>query len=235
MQKSVGIDRLLFPMPLMPPPEAMDGLDQQAADHLLQRHVSRETRDRLTTIVAQLRKWQARINLVSPQSMDQVWNRHILDSLQLMAPVPMARRWIDLGSGGGFPGLVIAAVLAEFSEARITLVESNGKKCAFLRETVRLAALPAEIVHARIEDVVPGLKDLFDVVSARALAPLAVLLEMAEPLLQRGSVGIFPKGQDVDDELRDATKSWNMDYDLIQSQTEPDARIVVVRQASKKD
>jgi 16S rRNA (guanine527-N7)-methyltransferase len=207
--------------------------DHGALDRILQRRVSRETQERLEMIVAQLNKWQPKINLVSQHTVDEVGTRHILDSLQLLALAPAARRWIDLGSGGGFPGLVVAAVLAEFSEARIMLVESNGKKCAFLRETSRLARLPVEVVNARIENVVPELKERFDVVSARALAPLQKLIAMAEPLLGQGAVGIFPKGQDVDDELRDASISWKIGYDLIQSQTEPGAKIVVVNHVSR--
>jgi 16S rRNA (guanine527-N7)-methyltransferase len=207
--------------------------DSKALDRLLQRSVSRETRERLEIIVAQLRKWQPRINLVSPHTMDQVWERHILDSLQLIALAPAARRWIDLGSGGGFPGLVVAAVLAEFTSSRVVLVESNGKKCAFLRETARLAQLPVEVIQERIEDCVPAVTEAFDVVSARALAPLAKLLIMTGPLLDQGATGIFPKGQDVDDELRHASISWKIGYDLIQSQTEPGAKIVVVKLASR--
>jgi 16S rRNA (guanine527-N7)-methyltransferase len=204
-----------------------------AADRIRD-NVSRETFLKLEIVVSQLVKWQARINLVSPGTMTSIWQRHIADSLQLIALAPDALRWIDLGSGGGFPGLVVAAAFADKPGFRMSLVESNGKKCAFLRETTRLAELPVEVLQGRIEDVVPKLPDRFDVVSARALAPLSVLLELAESLLANGAIGLFPKGQDVDDELRIATISWNLDADLIHSQTEAAAAIVMVRSASRK-
>ena len=115
-------------------------------------NVSHETIEKLQVIVEQLEKWQPHINLVAPSTMNNVWTRHVIDSLQLQNLVPQARRWIDLGSGGGFPGLIIAATFADFKDAQVTLVESNGKKCAFLRETARLADLPVNIIQARIEN-----------------------------------------------------------------------------------
>jgi 16S rRNA (guanine527-N7)-methyltransferase len=195
---------------------------------LRRRDVSRETQERLDIIEAQLRKWQPRINLVAPSTMDDIAQRHIADSLQLVELAPGARSWIDLGSGGGFPGLVVAAVLADNAVANVVLVESNAKKCAFLRETARLAELPVSVICDRIELSVPGLEGAFDVVSARALAPLTVLLGFAEPLVARGAIGLFPKGQGVDDEVRQALGAWNFRHDLIQSRTERDARIIRV-------
>lgn len=201
--------------------------------------VSRETlslpiRQRLEIIVAQIRKWQPHINLVASSTLDQIWERHIDDSLQICHLVPEARHWIDLGSGGGFPGLVVAASLMDRNDFHMVLVESNGKKCAFLRETARLAALPVTVLHGRIEMIVSTLKQSFDVVSARAVASFEQLLVLSEPLLAKGAVGIFPKGQDVDDELAHATMSWSLVVNLIHSQTEPNARIVLVRSASRK-
>ncbi len=166
--------------------------------------------------------------------MGDIETRHIADGLQLLPLAPAARRWVDIGSGGGFPGLVVAAALAETHGSEVMLVESNAKKCAYLRETARLAGLPVTVVMGRIEDVLPKLEGSFDVVSARALAPLEQLLELAEPVLVRGAIGLFPKGQDVDDELRTAQRTWNLDCDLIQSQTEPRARIVKVRSATRR-
>jgi 16S rRNA (guanine527-N7)-methyltransferase len=206
----------------------------QSAEEQIRDSVSRETFQRLEIIVAQLVKWQARINLVSPGTMSSIWQRHVADSLQLVALAPDALCWIDLGSGGGFPGLVVAAALADKPGFRMSLVESNGKKCAFLRETVRLAGLPVDVLQGRIEDVVSRLPAGFDIVSARALAPLTVLLKLAEPVISKGATGLFPKGQDVDDELRIATISWNLDADLIHSQTEAGAAIVMVKSASRK-
>jgi 16S rRNA (guanine527-N7)-methyltransferase len=195
--------------------------------------VSRETFQRLELIVAQLEKWQPKINLVSNSTMGQIWHRHISDSLQLLALSPNAKRWIDLGSGGGFPGLVVGAALAEKAGAQVTLVESSAKKCAFLRETARIAGLPIVVLNERIEEAVPNLSETYDIVSARALASLKELLPMVQPLLEKGSVAIFPKGQDVDDELKAASISWNIGYDLVDSQTEPGAKIVIVRFASR--
>jgi 16S rRNA (guanine527-N7)-methyltransferase len=194
-------------------------------------HVSRETFQKLHLIVAQLEKWQPRINLVAPSTMANIWTRHIIDSLQLQSLVPEARRWIDLGSGGGFPGLVIAAVLSDFVDGEVTLVESNGKKCAFLRETSRLAQLPVRVIHARIEDTIPQLAERFDVVSARALTSLENLLDMTAPIILAGSVGIFPKGQDIDRELKLASISWNIEHELVESHTEIGAKIVVIKSA----
>jgi 16S rRNA (guanine527-N7)-methyltransferase len=195
--------------------------------------VSRETRARLDVIVTQLRKWQSRINLVAPSTLGDLETRHIADSLQLLVLAPEAKSWIDLGSGGGFPGLVVAAVLAERPGAEVHLVESNAKKCAFLRETSRLANLEIAVHQERIEVVAPRLDRHFDVVSARALAPLTQLLGYAEPFLKRGAVGLFPKGADVDDEIDVALRAWNFAHDLIQSRTESKARIVRVRSLAR--
>ncbi|MGL4240472.1 MAG: 16S rRNA (guanine(527)-N(7))-methyltransferase RsmG [Beijerinckiaceae bacterium] len=196
--------------------------------------VSRETRARLDVIVAQLRKWQPRINLVAPSTMAAIEDRHVADSLQLIELAPDARSWIDLGSGGGFPGLVVGAVLAGRQDGRVWLLESNAKKCAFLRETARLAELPVEVICDRIEHRLPGLGARFDVVSARALAPLDKLLDLAEPVLATGAIGLFPKGEDVDDEINAALRAWHMEHDLIQSLTERKARIVRVRSAVRR-
>ena len=194
-------------------------------------NVSHETIEKLQVIVRQLEKWQAHINLVAPSTMNNIWTRHIADSLQLHNLVPQARRWIDLGSGGGFPGLIVAAALAGFKDADVTLVESNGKKCSFLRETARLANLPVHVIHARIENTLPHLSGHFDVVSARALASLKTLIDMTAPIISNGTVGIFAKGQDVGQELKSASISWDLEYELVESQTEIGAKIVVVKSA----
>ena len=126
-----------------------------------------------------------------------LWTRHIADSLQLLDSAPHAEVWVDLGSGGGFPGIVIACALADTEGAQVHLVESNGKKATFLREAVQVDGAPA-IVHAlRIEDFVDNAPESIDVVTARALAPLPKLLALAYPLLKKGALGLFPKGQDV--------------------------------------
>jgi 16S rRNA (guanine527-N7)-methyltransferase len=196
--------------------------------------VSRETRLRLDAIIAQIRKWQPRINLIAPSTMKEIETRHVADSLQLAGLADGARRWVDLGSGGGFPGLVVAAVLAETPGSEVVLIESNAKKCAFLRETVRVAKLPVTVICERIETAIPLLPGRFEVVSARALAPLSVLLSLAEPLIAAGAIGIFPKGRDVDDDIKSALQAWNFRHDLIQSSTERGARIVRITSATRR-
>jgi 16S rRNA (guanine527-N7)-methyltransferase len=196
--------------------------------------VSRETTDRLDCFVTLLLDWQRKINLIAASTVASLWTRHVADSLQLVGLVPSARIWVDLGSGGGFPGLVIACALADAPETDIHLIESNAKKAAFLREASRALRLPAVVHHGRIEDFVARFAAPADVVTARAVAPLVSLLDLAEPLLKRGAQALFPKGQDVEAELTDASKYWNIEVELRPSLTEPRARIVVVRRAERR-
>ncbi|WP_342360115.1 16S rRNA (guanine(527)-N(7))-methyltransferase RsmG [Terrarubrum flagellatum] len=194
--------------------------------------VSHETLGALDRYIDLLRKWQARINLVAAPTLDDVWARHILDCGQLLAFAPeTAERWVDIGSGAGLPGLVLAILLREKRPTdRMVLVESNQKKCAFLLEAIRVTGAPASVRSGRIEQVVSGpAAPECDVVTARALAPLKDLLELASPLLMKGAMGLFPKGQDVDAELTDAAKSWKMEVKLLPSLTDPHGRIACVR------
>jgi 16S rRNA (guanine527-N7)-methyltransferase len=191
--------------------------------------VSRETLARLDRFVAVLLAWQSRINLIAPSTEAKLWTRHIADSLQLLALAPQARTWVDLGSGGGFPGLVIACALTDTPGACVHLIESNAKKAAFLREATRVTGAPA-VVHAeRIADFAKGFRQDAEVVTARALAPLAELLGDAYPLLRSGAKGLFPKGQDVASELTDAARYWNIQASLAPSRTDPKARILCVK------
>ncbi|MEJ2433969.1 MAG: 16S rRNA (guanine(527)-N(7))-methyltransferase RsmG, partial [Pseudolabrys sp.] len=160
--------------------------------------VSRETQERLEAFVALLLQWQGRINLIAPSTIANVWTRHVADSLQLVALAPQARVWVDFGSGGGFPGIPIACALADVPGAMVHLVESNGKKAAFLREAVRITQAPAKVHQARVENFGDSWPGPADAVTARALAPMKTLCDQAFPLLSRGAVGLFPKGQDVD-------------------------------------
>jgi 16S rRNA (guanine527-N7)-methyltransferase len=196
--------------------------------------VSRETLVRLDRFVALLLQWQRRINLIAPSTEAKIWTRHIADSLQLLPIVPKARIWVDLGSGGGFPGLILACALADLPGAQVHLVESNGKKAAFLREAARLTGAPAVIEAERIENFVAHAAQHIDVVTARALAPLKDLVAEAYPLLKRGAVGLFPKGQDVGPELTEAAKYWQMEASLLPSRTDSKASIVVVAGARAK-
>jgi 16S rRNA (guanine527-N7)-methyltransferase len=189
--------------------------------------VSRETLHRLDLYVDILLQWQQRINLISPATIPELWSRHVLDSVQLVRLKPDARQWVDLGSGGGLPGLVIACFLAETADGRIHLIESNGKKAAFLRHVAITLSLPAEIHAQRIEEVIPNLPQP-DVVTARALATLDQLIGYSNLLLKRGAIGLFLKGRDVDGELTAAQRNWHLSYTLHQSVTEPTARIVEI-------
>jgi 16S rRNA (guanine527-N7)-methyltransferase len=216
------------------PPGSPDPEDKAQAVALFGDSASRETWARLEQFVDLLLKWQRSTNLVASSTIPRMWTRHVADSLQLVAIAPHATRWIDLGAGGGFPGLVIACALAEKAGTQIHLVESVQKKAAFLRTAASELALPA-IVHAqRIEDFVSTTTERFDVVTARALAPLDRLIDYAIPLLKRGAVGLFSKGQDVEAELTQASKSWTIQTDLVPSKTDPHGRIVRVRHASEK-
>jgi len=199
-------------------------------------HVSRETEARLDRFADLITRWQNSINLISPSTLPQLWTRHIADSLQLLMLVEArflapgaSLLWIDLGSGGGFPGMIIACSLAEHPGAMVHLVESNQKKAAFLREAIRLTAAPAKVHAMRIEDFAAEFSGQPEVVSARALAPLSELFGLAYPLLKTGAKGLFPKGQDVEAELTEAAKYWKFEYDLVPSLTNPDSQIVVVR------
>jgi len=196
--------------------------------------VPSQTAARLDRFVALLLQWQAKINLIAPATIEELWTRHIADSLQLVALAPDAKVWVDLGSGGGFPGLVVAITLAEVPGVRVHLVESNGKKAAFLREAARVIDVPA-VVHAiRIEDFCAGFHGHADVVTARALAPLTEILDLAVPLLKTGAKGLFLKGQDVEAELTQAAKYWSIESTLVPSKTSPQGRIVVIHGAARR-
>lgn len=197
-------------------------------------NVSRETFSRLETIADLLTKWQKTINLVSPATIPELWTRHIADSLQLVTHVgDDVRAWVDLGSGGGFPGLVVAAVLAEREGGHVDLVESDSRKSAFLREAARLADLPVRVHPQRIEQVAEALAPGKQVVSARALAPLPKLLALAAPFFAAGAIGIFPKGKDWQRELTEARKDWTLDLELRDSLSDPHGKILVVTRALK--
>jgi len=222
--------------------------------------VSRETLARLATYEGLLRRWQKAVNLVAPSTLDAIWHRHFADSAQLLPLAPSASAWVDLGSGAGFPGLVVAILRAQdpspgdrarfepFSEPfkappglpRFTLIESNARKCAFLREVVRAthitASLSVDILSTRIETATTQASlPPPDVVSARAVAPLGKLFVLAAPLFASSTVGLFLKGRDAAAELKAAEKLWNFQSELVPSRTERDARIVVVRNLERKN
>lgn len=181
--------------------------------------VSRETFDRLEHFAALLKKWNQRINLVSKSTLDNLWQRHVLDSAQLYSLVqhPIGH-WVDLGSGGGFPGLVIALMAMENgSPFKVTLVESDMRKSAFLRTVIRETGAPAHVLNGRAEDIDPlGA----DVVSARALSELSNLIGLADRHLIPEGTAIFPKGETWQKELSKAQSKWNFSYQVDKSKTE---------------
>jgi 16S rRNA (guanine527-N7)-methyltransferase len=181
--------------------------------------VSRETEARLDRYVDLLLEWQAKTNLVAASTLPTLWTRHIADSLQLLALAPSARTWADLGSGGGFPGVVLACALAEVPDAMVHLVERNAKKAAFLREALRLSGAPGRVHLADIGDSVDIMVGRVDCVTARAVAPLHQLVGFAQPLVSQGAKALFLKGQDVEAELTEATKYWNITPILHSSRT----------------
>ncbi|EFI53530.1 16S rRNA (guanine(527)-N(7))-methyltransferase RsmG [Afipia sp. 1NLS2] len=203
-----------------------DPADKAAALALMP--VSRETQARLEAYVDLLLQWQAVTNLVAPSTLPTLWTRHIADSLQLLDLAPNAKTFADLGSGGGFPGIVLACVLADRPGARIDLVERNAKKAAFLREALRITGGAGEVHHRDIVDYVDSRTAPVDCVTARALAPLHQLLGFAEPLVRNGAKALFLKGQDVESELTEATKYWTIKSALHPSRTGGDGCVVEV-------
>jgi 16S rRNA (guanine527-N7)-methyltransferase len=181
--------------------------------------VSRETEARLDRYVDLLVEWQAKTNLVAPSTLPNLWTRHISDSLQLLSLAPSATTWVDLGSGGGFPGVVLACALAETPGANIHLIERNAKKTAFLREAIRVTSAIGTVHLADIGDSVDRIVGPVDCVTARALAPLHQLIGFAEPLVGKGAKALFLKGQDVEAELTEATKYWTIKPRLHSSRT----------------
>jgi 16S rRNA (guanine527-N7)-methyltransferase len=174
---------------------------------------------------ARLAEWNQRMNLVGPSALEVFWLRHAFDSAQLLRLAPAARCWVDLGSGAGFPGIVLAILLKGRPGAVVHLVESMQKRCRFLEVVVDELGLPAEIHNVRAE----ALRIDCDVVVARACAPLVRLFGYAQPYLRRGAVGLFLKGQDVASELETATISWRFKADLIESRSHTEGRIVRVK------
>lgn len=187
--------------------------------------VSRETLARLKAYADLLGDWNARHNLVAKSTLPDLWHRHMWDSAQLAPLIPeTARTLADLGSGAGFPGLVLAAMRSDLA---VTLHEATTKKCAFLQAAADRMGITVTIANARIEDRPP---QPFDVVTARALAPLPQLLEYAHSFVRPNSVCLFLKGQNVAAELTEATKYWNMKASQVPSQTDPSGAIVTVRE-----
>lgn len=202
------------------------------ADPLARFDVSRESRRRLEAFVDLLVKWQRRINLIGPASVDEIWQRHIADGLQLVPLIrPHVRSILDLGSGGGIPGLVVAIALMEQRPVTVHLVESTGKKAAFLRQAALLTAAPVIVHDCRIESLAEARRiETVDLVTARALAPLPKLLQLAAPWLEAGAYGLFHKGRDVESELTESAKSWRLAFAKHPSVVDPGGCILEVKE-----
>jgi len=191
--------------------------------------VSRESIERLRIYVDLLGRWQKKINLVSRKTLDTIWTRHIADSAQALAALPDARRWLDLGSGAGLPGLVTAILLADKPDSVVHLVESDQRKAAFLRAVSRETNITTVVHVARIEALLPTWREPIEAISARALAPLAVLCGYVAPLFSAEITAVFHKGRDFSRELQEANRTFDMDVIEKPSAIEPDGRIVIIR------
>ncbi|WP_118134182.1 16S rRNA (guanine(527)-N(7))-methyltransferase RsmG [Oceanicella sp. SM1341] len=195
-------------------------------------NVSRETLDALTTYETLLQKWSPSINLVARSTLATVWERHFLDSAQVFAHAPQgATSWLDLGSGGGLPGLVVAIMARELNSGlRVTMVESDIRKCVFLQEVARQVGVSVNVRNMRIEALPPA---PHDVVSARALAALPLLLAYAAPHLAPGGKCLFLKGERVESELTSAAADWHIEVEQIESLTDPAARILSISEVHR--
>jgi 16S rRNA (guanine527-N7)-methyltransferase len=190
--------------------------------------VSRETLDRVTAYVALLKRWNARINLIGRADTTEIWHRHILDSAQLLPLIPeRAASLADIGAGAGLPGLILSILN---SPAQINLIESDRRKCAFLREAIRITQSAAIVHESSVEDVKLAAQD---VVVARACAPLDRLLQMAQKLISIHTVCIFPKGLRVEQELTEAQARWKMRVRQVPSRTDPAGRILVLTEVAR--
>lgn len=191
--------------------------------------LSPEAIARLEIYAALLRKWQRTINLVALSTLDQMWTRHFADSLQVFEAVPDAKLWMDLGSGAGFPGLVIAIRLADVPAAKIHLVESDQRKCAFLRDVSRETGAPVEIHMERIEALLAHFEEPIEAVTARALAPLPQLVFYAEKLLEKGAIGVFPQGEKASGELTDSRLNDRFELNERPSLVSPGSWLAIAR------
>ena len=192
--------------------------------------VSRETEDRLAAFVDLLDRWRKTTNLVADSTFPSVWTRHIADSAQLIGLAPEAKRWVDMGSGAGFPGLVIAIQLADVPGAVVHCIESDQRKCAFLREAARATGAAARIHPKRVEAIEPLSLGAVDAVTARAFAPLPLTLKLARPWLERGATAVFPRGESARDQLAALPEATAYAIEALPSVVNPKAAILRIRQ-----
>ncbi|MEX3316176.1 16S rRNA (guanine(527)-N(7))-methyltransferase RsmG [Sulfitobacter sp. PS-8MA] len=189
-------------------------------------NVSRETQDRLEGYAALIRKWNPKINLVSKSSIETLWERHILDSVQVFQLSDAKGHWLDIGSGGGFPGMVVAILNMEERSFRVSLVESDQRKCAFLRTVARELDIEAEVFNERIEQLEP---QNADVLSARALSSLTQLMEFSVRHLNPTGLALFPKGGSWRAEEEEARKNWDFALQAVPSKTNPEAAVLMIK------
>ncbi|MBX4336006.1 16S rRNA (guanine(527)-N(7))-methyltransferase RsmG [Bartonella raoultii] len=187
--------------------------------------VSRETMEDLIEFETLITQWNTRINLVSAATIPFLWTRHILDSAQIYPLHSHFSHWCDLGSGGGFPAIIIAIFLKEKKVGHIDLVESNGKKVAFLRTVIAKLNLPAKVYHCRIEDVYQKISTP-EVITARGLAPLDVLLNLISPLFTKKTIALLQKGRDYATEIKNASANWR--FDLLKHKSKIDENSVIL-------
>jgi 16S rRNA (guanine527-N7)-methyltransferase len=201
--------------------------DREAALRLAP--VSRETLERFDVYIALLARWRKTINLISETTFAEIWTRHIADSAQLLPLAPSALTWVDMGSGAGFPGLILAIQLAEHPGACIHLIESDQRKAAFLREAARVTGAAARIHNLRIENAAGEIAEPVDAVTARALAPLPRLLGLAKIWLEQGATGIFPRGRSEAMKIEELSDYQKYDFDFPVSRIDSRSQIALVR------
>jgi len=216
----------------------MPGVDElDKIEQLVNKYgdVSRETLRRLKIYVDLLLKWQKAQNLIAPSTIPEIWTRHVIDSLQTQRMAPDAKVWVDIGSGGGFPGIVTAIVLADDPDAHVHLIESNQKKATFLRAALRETDSRGTVHAGRIEAVAQGWTGpAVDAVSARALASLTELLGLSAPFTGAGAIAVFHKGQDFQREVNEASDSWNFDLVEQKSVIDPMSRMLLLSNISAR-
>ena len=203
-------------------------METPSLDQLSRFNVSRESLDRLEIYVRLLLEWQKHINLIAPSTIGVVWQRHVIDSLQLLPYLPQGTTAIaDLGSGAGLPALILAAT----QPATVHMYEANAKKAAFLSEALRQMKCAGVVHRERLQpQKTPAQMPKVQVVTARAFAPLPLLLNLASPFLQAGAIGLFHKGQDIDTELNEAARTWQITSESHTSVTDPLAVILAVKE-----
>lgn len=193
----------------------------------IQQLVSRETFHKLSLYVDNLVKWQKKINLVSNSTLEDIWNRHILDAIQLLPFLPYtSSKIIDFGTGAGIPGLILAICGYD----NITLIESDKRKCAFLMDSSRLTQAKVSIINQRIEEATPFAADF---IISRACADIQQLLQYSYPFYQKNTVCLFPKGENYAKEIEEASKKWDFDYETNQSTTDSRGKIIKIYNISK--